>query len=218
MCTRLHILLFFFFFGHHIFALDLVLIKDKDGVTVYKEKNAHGNINRIVANTIIEQNYLKLLALICDAENHKNWVYANHGARIIDSISPFHWIYYSISEAPWPISNRDIVSSVELIVDNEHKILKVKSTGKPDLIPELPDMVRIPLLHSQWSLNKIDNNNTSVELNILVDTGGNIPNWVINLFSANGPYKTLLNMKDEIKKSKYQHAINGPYKKILKDF
>jgi len=217
--SRLLLLFVFFSIPNiHSFAQDLILVKDKDGIIIYKEKDAHNNLNRIIASTVIPENSLKILSLICDAENHENWVYANHGAYILDSIDPYHWIYYSISKAPWPINNRDIVSSVELFIDNQTYTIRVESNGKPNLIPESPNMVRIPILHSKWVLQKIDDENTRVKLDILVDPGGNIPNWVINLFSANGPYRTLINMKNEVKKSKYQKVNHKLYQDKLQNF
>lgn len=176
---------------------DLILVKDSDGIQVFKAKDAHENINRIVARTFVESDYMIVLCLIKDFENQKNWIYANHGAFCIDSISPTKWIYYGISETPWPILDRDAVADVNLEISFEDQSIVIHSVANPDLIPTSPDMVRIQMLDSKWRLKKLENG-TKVELDLLVDVGGNVPTWLVNMFAAKGPFNTFKNMKIEL--------------------
>lgn len=178
----------------------LTLVRESDGIMVYKEKDAHNNINRIVARTVVEANYLKVFCLIKNFEHQKDWIYANHGAFCIDSLSPTEWIYYGISEIPWPFQDRDVVADVYLEIDKEHKELTIHSIAHPDLIPTSPEMVRIQMLDSKWKLKKLENG-TQVELDLIVDVGGNVPVWLINMFSANGPFSTFKKMKIELRNS-----------------
>jgi len=181
---------------------DLILVKKSDGIFVYKEKDAHENINRIVARTKVDANYLTVLCLIKDFDHQKEWIYANNGAGCIDSISPVEWIYYGISETPWPFQDRDVVAHVDLILDKMKKEVTVHSTAMPDLAPASPEMVRIQMLDSKWRLTKLVSG-TQVELDLLVDVGGNVPVWLINMFAAKGPLNTFKNMKVEL-----QHPEN----------
>lgn len=175
----------------------LKLVRKSDGIFVYKQKDAYSNINRIVAQTIIDAHYLKIFCLIKDFHYQKEWIYANNGAICIDSISPDNWIYYGISKMPWPFQNRDVVADVNLKVNRADKELIIQSVSKPGLIPESSEMVRIQLLNSKWKLKKLDDK-TYVELDLLVDVGGNVPVWLINMFAAKGPFNTFKNMKKEL--------------------
>jgi len=176
---------------------DLILVKDSDGILVYKEKDAHENINRIVARTKVDAYYMTVLCLIKDFEHQKDWIYANNGAICIDSISPTEWIYYGISETPWPFQDRDAVAHVNLEINEEQQEISLHSTASPDLIPASPEMVRIQMLDSKWRLKKLKDG-TQVEMDLLVDVGGNVPVWLINMFSAKGPFNTFKNMKKEL--------------------
>ncbi len=191
-----------FFLGTlQLFAQEnqLIPVKSSNGISVFKQKDAHENINRIVAQTQVDAHYLDVLCLIKDFEHQQDWIYANHGAVCIDSISPFEWIYYGISEVPWPMQDRDVVAKVQLEVDDENQMITIHSIAKPHLKPVSNEMVRIQMLDSKWRLKKL-NHGTLVELDLLVDVGGNIPSWVVNMFSANGPYNTFKNMRLELKK------------------
>ncbi|NOR87621.1 MAG: hypothetical protein GQ527_08440 [Bacteroidales bacterium] len=195
----------------------LKLIRDDDGIKIFKEKNAHNNINRIVVSSEVSANYMSIVCLIKDFRSHKDWMFANHGAYIIDSISPYEWIYYSISETPWPLVDRDVVSRVKLNIYPESKQVIIKSIGEPDLIPASQEMIRIPKLISQWTITKIDADHSMVELDILADAGGKVPQWIVNLFASSGPFRTIENMKLELQKDKYNKPDCG-YKLLIQKF
>jgi len=199
--TKILLSLCFFVFTLQVFAQNnqLISVKESNGISVYKQKDAHENINRIVARTQVDAYYMEVLCLIKDFEHQQDWIYANHGAFCIDSISPFEWVYYGISEIPWPVQDRDVVAKVQLEIDEENQMITIHSIAKPDLIPASDEMVRIQMLDSKWRLKKLDKG-TLVEMDLLVDVGGNVPSWLVNLFSANGPYNTFKNMQQELKK------------------
>lgn len=184
----------------YVFSQDdnLILVKDSDGILVYKEKDAHENINRIVARTKVDAYYMKVLCLIKDFKHQKDWVYANNDAICIDSISRTEWIYYGISETPWPFQDRDVVAHVSLEINEEQQELILYSKACPDVIPASPEMVRIQMLDSKWRLKKLEDG-TMVEFDLLIDVGGNVPVWLINMFSARGPFNTFKNMKEKLK-------------------
>lgn len=182
----------------------LILVKDKEGIQIFKERDAHLNINRIVSRSVYSSNYMDILSLIRNFEHQKDWVYSNNGAVLIDSISPYEWIYYSISETPWPFQDRDIVARVTLKVDYEAQCLTIHSIAEPNLIPNSPEIIRIAMMDSKWRITKLSDESSRVELDMLIDVGGNVPQWLVNLFAAKGPFNTFSNMREELKKPEYQ--------------
>lgn len=176
----------------------LKLVKESNGIRVFKEKNAHDNINRIVAQMTVDANYLQVLCLIKDFPHKKDWIYANHGAFCMDSISPYHWIFYGISEIPWPLLDRDVVADVHLELDHQNQTITIHSVAAADLVPASPDMVRIEMFDSKWRIQK-KGKQSLVELDMLVDVGGNVPVWLVNMFASNGPMQTFKNMQKELK-------------------
>lgn len=213
------LIILIFIISSHSFAVysqvdSLVLVKDKDGIQIYKEKDAHLNINRIVSRSDYSSNFMDILALVRNFEHQKDWVYSNTGAVLIDSISPYEWIYYSISETPWPFQDRDIVARVKLEVDYEAQCLTIHSVAEPNLIPISPEIVRIMMMDSKWRITKISEKSSRVELDMLIDVGGNVPQWLVNLFAAKGPFTTFSNMREELKDLKHQSKVSG-YEELI---
>lgn len=193
---------------------ELKLAKEGDGIQVYKEKKAQDRLDRIIAQTLIPSNYMDVMCLIKNYKNHHKWVYANYGAAIIDSIDTKHWIYYGMSETPWPFQDRDVVTEVELMVIPEENSVFIHSVANAALKPASPEMVRVVLLDSKWKLTKISQDSTLVELDLIMDAGGGVPKWLIRLFSANGPFNTFKNMKEELKLPENYHCTCG-YPELL---
>lgn len=190
------------------------LVKNANGISVYKVKDAHESLNRIIARTQVSANYMDVLCLIKDFGHQKDWVYANHEAFVLDSISPFRWIYYGVSETPWPILDRDVVAEVELTINEERKQLTLRSIAKPDIIPASEELVRIQMMDSKWKISQIDPNHSIVELDILIDVGGSVPHWLVNLFGSKGPMGTFKNLKEELQKP-IRKNCNCGYKELL---
>lgn len=199
-----------------VFSQDenMKLVKQGNGISVYKVKGAHETLNRIIARTQVTSNYMDVLCLIKDFGHQKDWVYANHDAFVLDSIGPYKWIYYGVSETPWPILDRDVVAEVELTINDALTQITVHSIAKPDIIPDSDELVRIQMMDSKWIITKIDENHTILELDILIDVGGTVPHWLVNLFSSKGPMGTFKNLKKELEKPNRKDCKCG-YKELL---
>lgn len=214
--SSISLLLFLFLITNFCYSQkeELKLAKEGFGIQVYKEKKAQDGLDRIIAQALVPSNYMDVVCLIKNYRNHDRWVYANYGAAIIDSIDTKHWIYYGMSETPWPFQDRDVVTEVELLVmPKEHSVM-IHSVANAALKPTSPEMVRVVLLDSQWKLTKISQDTTLVELDLIMDAGGGVPKWLIRLFSANGPFNTLQNMKEELRKPENTHCKCG-YRELL---
>jgi hypothetical protein len=211
---------FFLFLYFFVFSIamgqedSLRLVRESDGIFVYKQKDAHENINRIVANMEVDAHYLEALCLIKDFKHQKDWIFSNSNAFCIDSLSPHHWIYYGVTETPWPFQDRDVVADVYLEIDQKKQELVIHSVSNPHLIPVFDELVRIEMLDSKWRLKKLSNG-TEITLDLLVDVGGNVPSWLINMFSANGPFNTFKNMKKKLEN--HQHSNDCGYQELFEE-
>ena len=67
------------------------------------------------------------------------------------------------------------------------------------IIPEMIDIVRIRKAKGKWIFKKNDRKMVDITYQFYGDPEGNIPTAIINLFIVNGPYKTLLNIKNLFK-------------------
>ncbi len=182
------------------------LIKNEKGIRVYTKMDTKTAIKIVKAECETTATLSSLLTIIKDANNQPNWVFGCKHAEILKIVDATHWYYYSQTDAPWPVSDRDIVTSVHVVQDTTTKTITVISTAVSNYIPKKPGFVRIPKLLSYWVFKPKPFGKIDITFQIKINIGGAIPQWVTNLFVYKGPYNTMKNLLFEIEKPKYKEA------------
>ncbi len=182
------------------------LLKEENGIRVYSKPDIYSDMKIIKAETVAKTTLSTLITLIRDAENHQNWVFNCTHAEILELIDSTDWYYYAQTDAPWPVSDRDVVTKVTFYQDKDTKTVTFKSTGVPDYIPQKPGYIRIPETESYWIFEPLDNRKINIIFKLKINLGGSIPQWLTNMVIAKGPYNTIRNMLFEIEKPRYKYA------------
>ncbi len=177
----------------------------EDGIRVYMRNSDKTDIKEVLVETKMKATLSALVSIVKDSDNNKNWIYATANAEMLKEISDFEWLTYNESEAPWPIDNRDLSSRHKLTQFKNDRV-HIRSIGEPDYIPEKKGIVRIPLLDSSWDFKAIDKNHAFVKFRLLIDLGGSLPSWLVNMAIDNGPFNTIKNMSSEVQKSMYKNS------------
>jgi len=194
---------------------DWKLSRYEKGVKIQVRDGRDGKVKEVLGNTTIKASLSALVFLIKDAENHYQWIYANKTARLLKEISQFEWIYYNESEAPWPVSNRDLITHARMMQDTTTLVITIDSKGEYDYVPEKEGLVRIKKLHSIWVFTPKDYGLVDVQFELEIDLGGNIPTWLVNTSIDKGPMHTLQNMSSLLQQNRYR-KINLSYIKEKK--
>ena len=182
------------------------LVKQQKGIDVYVKTVKESPVKAVKATRLIDCSIASAIAVILDVDNHTKWMYQSKNAQVLKIINDTSWYYYAQSNTPWPAYDRDYVSKI-YISRNPDNSISVKGKGIPDFIPEKENIVRLPYSESEWKFTPVGENKTFVELYLIVDVGGSIPPWIINLFVSRGPYQTLLNFSIMVHDKKYQNAV-----------
>lgn len=189
-----------------LFALPLLahaqnnceLKKNKDNIKVFSCKTVDSKFKAVRAEFSINASIDQYIAIVLDVDGYKDWHYRVVNPRILTKISEYELIYYTQLKAPWPVSNRDLILQLNIDKDVNTNVLTVTLNSLPDYLPEVEDVIRVPESYSRITLTPIDNSRTKVDYFIQVDPGGEIPPWLVNLFSTQAPYETFKNLKDKI--------------------
>ncbi len=169
------------------------LKKNNSGIIIHTRKNTTTGYIEFKASTTIETSIKTLLDIFYDIENYKKWMADTKESKILKKISNNEQYIYIEAQTPWPLENRDIPLHQEFKKTNNGTIITL--TGKPNYIPQKQDITRIEKAIGSWELIQLQNSKVKVIYRFMADPGLNIPNWVINLFIVDGPYKTLTNLK-----------------------
>ncbi len=181
------------------------LTKNKNGIKIYTRHSTESPIKEVKGVMTIKTSLASVIALVKDAKNQHNWVYLNKVAYLLKE-SDFEWLYYNESDAPWPVTNRDIVTHAKLIQNPRTYAIRINTKGIPDYIPEKKGIVRIKKLNSSWDFIPGKEGYVQVIFRLFIDLGGNLPAWAVNLAVDTGPYNTMQAMSEEIKRDKYKNA------------
>ncbi|MFN8258180.1 MAG: START domain-containing protein [Bacteroidales bacterium] len=173
---------------------DWKITKQEGDIKIYMRKSDESRFKEVMGTMQVNSNLGALVYLVKDTKNHYKWIYANKNAEMLKSVNDFEWYYYNVSEAPWPVSNRDVITHAIMWQDKNTYKVTINSVGAPDYIPKKKDLVRIPRILTSWEFTPLGKNLVEVRFKLAIDLGGDIPAWLVNLAVDKGPFNTMSNM------------------------
>ncbi len=168
------------------------VISKKNGITVSQKEVPERGMPIFRGQTTIKTSIYNVMAVLADFSRHTEWMHACHTAKILKKISPSHIISYNRSDAPWPVSDRDVVMRTKVKIQEEkHTVLIRLSNITSPMKPPVDGVVRMPRMIGSFTLKALGPDKTFVAYQIDADPGGSLPEWLAKLASEDLPYGTL---------------------------
>ncbi|HOD16294.1 MAG TPA: START domain-containing protein [Spirochaetota bacterium] len=147
-----------------------------------------------------------LMAVFDDAASYPRWMHHCIEARVVKKISASERMTYSATEAPWPVSTRDMVT--HSLVRQDPKSLTVTLTIRavPDMLPPVNGRVRIRKLDAVWTFRPEGNGDVTVVYQLHSEPGGSLPPGLANMAVTDLPFNTFIKLRNIIKEEKYAMA------------
>ena len=200
-CIKLAVLvLFSTFTSAAIGQYNWKLSKDEDGIKVYQSEVKHSKFKSIKVECTLDGTYDKLMSILNDVTNQKNWVYNNKNSSILQRISPNDFYYYSETHLPWPMTNRDAIIHLKMNKDSLNRFLKISAVSIPGYAPEKSGMVRVPRSDISWYVTMPSAKTISIVYIFDAEPGGSLPAWVVNMFTDKGPYESFKKLSELLKR------------------
>ncbi|NTV93692.1 MAG: cyclase, partial [Chlorobiaceae bacterium] len=147
-----------------------------------------------------------VLALLYDIEVATQWVWKTREMKVLKELSEDEGrIVYQLVSAPWPVSDREIITLSQGYIDPETSEVFIKLECKPDYLPLNDKYVRVPQLEGAWNIIPLSENKCRVVFGLHIEPGGEIPAWLANIAVIDTPFHTMNNMREWVKKEKYQN-------------
>jgi hypothetical protein len=172
---------------------DCKLRKDENGIKVYTCNNDTSKFKSIKVECELHCSIEKLEHFLLDFENYIHWQFNTSESKVIKKISDSEFIYYTKIEAPWPVSDRDMV--VRLRSKRSDSELSISANSERGLLAESKDLVRVPVSRSQWRVKEKSKDLLEINYSIQIDPGGNVPAWLVNWVCANAPLQSFQALK-----------------------
>ncbi len=155
-----------------------------------------------------------VLSLLYDIESATEWVWKTREMRVLQEITENEGrVVYQLVSAPWPVSDREIITRSTAFIDPETSEAFIKLECLPDFLPENDRYVRVRQLEGAWNILPLSDNSCRVVFRLHIEPGGEIPSWLANIAVIDTPYHTLNNLKDMAKREKYRTPVDAPFSK-----
>ena len=176
------------------------LVKEKQGIQVYTQAVQESSLIKVKTQVVIKNTIPHIQSILDNAQQRKKWIpFLNHSS-VKHVFSATDKLEYSHFHAPWPTSDRDFVYRIILTHQDNNKLIYKMKSESYSALPENNGIIRAELVESIYTLSKIDEQHTRVELIFHADPKGWLPAWIINIIQKTLPYMILRNLRVEASK------------------
>lgn len=175
---------------------DWRLDKNKEGIKVYTREVKDFPIREFRVESSTKASLNDIENVFRDIQTYTSWMPDILDASLIEQVAPDIYIYHMAIGAPFPVSNRDLVTEMRFSYPTEN-ILRIDYSVLPDHIPEKDNHVRMRYFSGHWQFVRKENS-THITNQFLSDPGGSIPKWVTNSFLSKNPFNTVKNLKKQV--------------------
>lgn len=169
------------------------LTKQDENIKVYLHKSWKDN-GTYKAEAIINAPIQVVYEFLIDFDNYINWVYSCEKIEVLLAEKDEKYAYYAYYSIPWPFSDRDAVSVLEI---THHSNGNIEVISKPGIgyKPVVENAIRINEFGEHYEYIPLSANSTRVKMTGNYDPGGKLPDWLIKQFLSMGPFGALKEMK-----------------------
>lgn len=185
------------------FAADKIAIQ-KNNITVWQTSVPNSKMLGFKAKTVIDANMQRVLSAIMDVEHSNEWIPRTKKATSFENELENNMPkVYIVLDLPFPLADRELPIASKLSKDSGTVTLTNYLTNIASK-PHNKDYVRMTEYKGTWILEPInDNKQTALTISGYANPAGAVPAWVANMFVTDQPYDMLLNLKQQVKKSRY---------------
>jgi hypothetical protein len=183
-----------------------IFINQDQGVTMHSRKVAGRAESEFRGSSTIDQPVEVVGAVLADIPSFTRWFYKCIQARKIPdkTSTDLNFLIYIVIETPWPLWNRDVVYAATTTIDIVSGNIIIQGHARQDAAdPIRKDHVRITDSELQWTLERLDSNQTMVTFTKRINAGGNLGSYLSDAGCKKTVFSSLVNMRDVAADPKY---------------
>jgi hypothetical protein len=171
--------------------------REKDGISVYTSQKENSSFKSFYGEVDFRGDFERVSALLGDPTNNSWWAEDVRNIQVLSFEKDQQISYYFEYHLPWPLTNRDLVSTVQIKQDSVTGIKTLFTTPLLNIVPQRTDMVRITEYWERWTIQPLDSGMIHLTLEGYIDPGGDVPAWLYNIVVVDIPLKLLQRVREQ---------------------
>ncbi|QUM76878.1 START domain-containing protein [Moritella sp. 24] len=168
--------------------------------------NSDSDFKEFKGTTHVKSRISALVTLL-DTENLAcEWMHNCVDFKFISEVSDTQKYSYSINNAPWPVTDRDLVVYSVTEQNSSDYSVTISLSSAFEKVEEDNDYVRVKELNGTWTFTPMDDGIVEVTYQLFLDPAGNLPSMIAATTVVDTPYYTLLNLREIISKPELQSS------------
>jgi hypothetical protein len=179
-------------------------VRNDDGILVHRRAGEGFNLHEFRGRGVVNAPMTRVLGVLSDSERRVEWMDRCVESYLIEKLGDTGQIAYNRTKGTWPVSDRDVIVRGETKFDVGKREVRISfrnvSHGKA---PSKSGIVRIGYLRGHWLVRPVAGGGTWVEYQAHADPSGSLPTFVVNMVSKQLPFKTIENLRKQVKRVQY---------------
>jgi len=113
---------------------------------------------------------------------------------------------HTITDLPWPVKDRDLVSHVIWQQDPETLVVTMQGNATVGKLEESEGIVRLTEAQVNWELTALENGSVNVVLEAHINPASLLPGWITNMLLVDSPYNSMEGLRKRVKLKLYQEV------------
>ena len=183
------------------------LIKNSNNIKIFTRKIDNSDIKEVKAIIHVDASLSTIVSVLKDVKGYKDWVYECEDSKILKEINKFEDYYYTKTDAPWPVGDRDAVVHNKISQNKKTKVITSISQSINGIKEKIPGLVRVKEIYTEWKLIPQQDGTVYIIYKMHINPGGDIPSYLMNKTLSIGPYKTLSRFKEKLKEPRHKNCV-----------
>lgn len=187
-------------------ASEWEVIKEREGIVVSRRLVEGRGLPQLRSIGEVPGTPYEVLAILLDVPAHVSWLPDCVESTTVREIDTWRNIIYSRTNAPWPVSDREVVLENEIIFVDPPTKVKVTFTAiaAPD-VERGRGTVRMPMVTGFYEIEAVDDASSRIHYEVDADLGGSLPDWLVKRHSTKNPFETITGLRRRLEETRGQY-------------
>jgi hypothetical protein len=174
------------------------MVRSKDGIETFENTRADNGYREFKGVATLDASIVETVGAIKDIPGSVDWLPGCRRSEEVRRLSSTEVLVYIISNAPWPIRDREVVWKRNYLVETEdYFLMRFHATDVP--YDGEPGLVRMTRARGAWEVRTTGPSTVEVSFSYVGDGGGNVPRSLVNGTTRKLPHKVLVALDRRIR-------------------